>query len=181
MSFRYLWCFAVAGICCLGPGCDQQKPPSAPDGSVTVTAADFDAVEKAIADAKGKVVLIDCWATWCGPCVQSFPELVAKHRKYKDQGLFVISLSLDEKEKIRDVEKFLQRRQANFTNFLLLPGPTAARGLEERLRYQGGIPHGALFDRAGNLAWSGHPMDETLTWKIETELAKTNLITGDLP
>src|SRR5690348_10360533 len=82
-------------------GCDvntKSPPPGntpADAGSVTVTPCKFDGVEAALEAAKGKVVLVDCWATWCGPCVASFPRLVEKHNKYSAKGLAVISLSLD--------------------------------------------------------------------------------------
>jgi thiol-disulfide isomerase/thioredoxin len=58
----------------------------------TIDGKDFD-----IATLKGKVVLIDFWATWCGPCRRSIPHLIELHEKYKDQGLEVVGVSLDQK------------------------------------------------------------------------------------
>lgn len=45
---------------------------------------------------KGKVIILDFWATWCGPCRESIPELAALYTKYKDQGLEIIGISMDD-------------------------------------------------------------------------------------
>ena len=49
---------------------------------------------------KGRIILLDFWATWCGPCRMSIPELVGLQEKYKDKGLVVIGVSLDDLNKV---------------------------------------------------------------------------------
>ena len=49
-----------------------------------------------LSDLKGKVVLIDFWASWCGPCRHNNPRLVKLYNKYHDKGLEIYGVSLDE-------------------------------------------------------------------------------------
>lgn len=54
--------------------------------------------KKDISDYKGKIVLLNYWATWCAPCIKEMPELNRLQSKYQDQGLTVIALSDEDKE-----------------------------------------------------------------------------------
>lgn len=82
--------------------------------------ADF---QKHLATRDGaKWILVDAWATTCGPCKENFPHLVEMSRKYGPKGLVVISLSLDDPtdaKAVASAEEFLREQQATFTNVLL--------------------------------------------------------------
>ena len=163
---------ATAPVAVAAPPVTNTAPPTTGSGEISVANCKFDGVEKAIEAARGKVVLIDCWATWCGPCVASFPKLVEKHQKYVGKGLAVISMSMDKTADAPKVIAFLKQHKATFTNLHLLPDPATGKGMKDKFEYKGGIPHAVLFDRTGNRVWSGHPMKPELTAKIEAELAK---------
>jgi len=60
-------------------------------------------------DLKGKVVLVDFWATWCGPCVAEIPNIIEAHKKYNDKGFEVIGVSLDRAND--DIIKFVEARK----------------------------------------------------------------------
>lgn len=63
-------------------------------------------------ELQGKVVYVDFWASWCPPCVKSFPFLTQLNHDLKDQGLQVIGVNLD--EKVADAETFLERFPVDF-------------------------------------------------------------------
>lgn len=66
-----------------------------------------------LSDFKGKVVILDFWATWCGPCEMEIPSFVALQKKYRDQGLVVIGASLDEGEP-KQIKSFVERLAINY-------------------------------------------------------------------
>jgi cytochrome c biogenesis protein CcmG, thiol:disulfide interchange protein DsbE len=65
------------------------------------------------AKLKGKVVYVDFWASWCGPCKQSFPWMNEMHGKYAARGLEIVAINVD--AKAADVERFLAASPAKFT------------------------------------------------------------------
>jgi thiol-disulfide isomerase/thioredoxin len=65
-----------------------------------------------LADHKGKVVLLDFWATWCGPCRIEIPGLVRLQERYRDQGLVIIGISLD--DSLEPVREFYREYRMNY-------------------------------------------------------------------
>lgn len=66
-----------------------------------------------LAKMKGQVVYVDFWASWCGPCKQSFPWMNEMQAKYQGQGLQIVGVNLDAKRE--DADKFLAQTPASFT------------------------------------------------------------------
>ena len=66
---------------------------------------------------RGQVIVIEFWATWCGPCREEIPLLNQIHQKYRDQGVAVIGISLDRKEPL-EVKKFLDSLQVEYLNLM---------------------------------------------------------------
>jgi len=118
---------------------------------------DVDGKPVRLADLKGKVVLVDFWATWCPPCVASFPALRQLAREYKDRGFAILGVNLDDLARSEsdqagagpatgDIRWFLVSQRAGWTN-LVGPGADAAAkafGVEE-------IPASFLIDREGKI------------------------------
>ena len=68
-----------------------------------------------LSDIKGQVVIVDFWATWCGPCVMSIPELVDLQEKYEGKGLVVIGISVDDDRVSKgDLLAFREKMRINY-------------------------------------------------------------------
>lgn len=69
-------------------------------------------LEGNLPDLKDKVVLVDFFASWCGPCKDSFPAMEELHKKYATKGLVVVAINLDKKKS--DMDEFLKKYPASF-------------------------------------------------------------------
>src|SRR5579872_901466 len=67
-----------------------------------------------LSSLRGKAVIVDFWATWCGPCKIEMPWLVELQKKYKDQGLEVLGVAMDDSS-IDDIAKFAKEMNVNYT------------------------------------------------------------------
>jgi peroxiredoxin len=65
--------------------------------------------ELSVADFKGKVLLVDFWATWCGPCMREMPNVVDAWKKHKDQGFAVLGVSLDRPDSAEKIRKVMKK------------------------------------------------------------------------
>jgi thiol-disulfide isomerase/thioredoxin len=100
-----------------------------------------------VQDRKGQVVLLNLWATWCGPCRGEMPELVAMQNKYSDKNFKVVGLNIDN-ETVDEIKGFAKDMKLNY-ELAWVDRKTA----DEYLRFSqfAGIPQTFLVDREGNL------------------------------
>jgi len=113
-------------------------------------------------ETKGKVVLIDFWATWCPPCRESIPELNDLQKKFKE-NLVVIGISNEPEKTIAD---FRTKTQMNYALAIdTLSRTSKVVGVK-------GIPHVVIMSTDGIVRWQGFPLDskEPLTADIVQQL-----------
>jgi len=98
-----------------------------------------------LADLKGQVVMINFWASWCGPCRQEFPALDQIYAKYKPMGFTLVAINVESEKS--DAEKFLSGTPASFP--ILFDPDNAVSG-----RYGvSAMPTTVLVDRQGRVRW----------------------------
>jgi thiol-disulfide isomerase/thioredoxin len=121
---------ALVGACGAGEG--TGNPPAKAESATTTTAApkvhvdtytlkpapdfqvtDLEGKTRSLSEFKGKVLILDFWATWCGPCRLEIPHFIDLYKEYKEQGLEVVGLSLDAGGK-KDVEPFAKAKGINY-------------------------------------------------------------------
>ncbi len=100
-----------------------------------------------IKDLDGYVVVVEFWATWCGPCRAAIPHMNEIFEKYKDKGVLIISLS-DEND--ATVKPFVKQMKMKY---LVASGSKSIDDFGVN-----GIPHAFLTDTKGKVIWAGHPM-----------------------
>lgn len=131
------------------------------------TAKMLDGSEFDLAERRDKVVLLNLWATWCGPCRYEIPELQSLHAKYGPKGFEVIGVSVDEGEP-EGVRQFVEEQKMTYP-IVLDPQAKLADIFEASM-----LPTSALIGRDGKILWKHIgvvlPNDEKLTKAIEQAL-----------
>ena len=120
---------------------------------ISVRVVDKAGYDKIIAANKGKVVVVDCWATWCVPCRKAFPETVKLSKTYADKGVVVVSLGFDDpvKGQVPDkVKEFLVKQDAQFEN-LVSSLDISDTGADAFDIAEGALPHFKIYGRDGKL------------------------------
>jgi thiol-disulfide isomerase/thioredoxin len=128
------------------------KAPKLGQPAPPLTATTLDGRAFSLADARGKVVIVNFWATWCTPCRAEMPAIDAFYRAHRDEGLVVIAVSLDDPSDLPEVQRVM--REFAFPAALYTQAKAGGYGRMARL------PLSFVVDRDGVLrrdAWKAAP------------------------
>ncbi|MBN1806555.1 MAG: TlpA family protein disulfide reductase [Sedimentisphaerales bacterium] len=111
---KKLFC-SILVLMFIASGCKKSKtePADKAKPAPNFTLKDINGNNISLADYRGKVVILDFWATWCPPCIKEIPDFVELYEQYKDKGFAMIGISLDQAG-VDVVKEFAQRFKINY-------------------------------------------------------------------
>lgn len=138
----------------------DDAPAAAPEFS----AETLDGQTVALSDYRGRVVLLDFWASWCGPCLQEMPFLVELQNAHADSEMIVLAVNID--NKAANARRFLEKLPAQPAFPILLdPGKTIPPLYDLEA-----MPTTVLIDRGGNIRFRHNGFSDDHRERITTEV-----------
>lgn len=157
-----VWTFLVLASPISGAGASEISRPK-PVPKATFQRLTGETI--ALSDLKGKVVLVNFWGTWCVPCLQEIPELVALSHRFKDEGFEVVGIAVDS-GRPEDIRSFMA---AHGIDYQILIGDL---GIVKSRFFVVGFPTSLLIDRQGTIRkrYVGPQTEEVLKHDVESLL-----------
>lgn len=144
----------LLGVVGLGLGnVAAESGPTAPAQEIQVDVVSAKELKQLRKSSPGKVQLVNFWATWCGPCVDEFPELVELSRRYGSDGLQLVTVSANSPEERPQVVAFLQRFSPPSRNLLFSSTDLYTMLKAFDSAWVETIPYTALVDRQGKIVF----------------------------
>jgi len=123
------------------------------------------AVKQLAENKTERLRLVNLWATWCGPCVVEFPELVTINRMYRNRPFEMISISLDVPARQAQAQAFLQKQAASFRNYIYDSSDKDALAEALDPSWNGAMPHTVLIAPGGRIVYRHTGMIDALEVK----------------
>lgn len=146
----------------------EPKQDKAPLLAPAVSFKDFEGRERHLDEWKGKLRLVNFWASWCGPCLNEMPMLVTAQQQYGSRGLQIIGPALDDADPVREVASKLKLNYPYMADFSSADSAMMLLG-----NPGGGLPYSVFIDAQGRI------VKTVLGGLSKSEL--DSLITANLP
>jgi thiol-disulfide isomerase/thioredoxin len=147
------WLGGFLGLA-LGAGCGGVQP--VPVELVQIAPVKAQDVLRLVHEPGTKAVLVNVWATWCGPCREEFPNIVKLARNYQARGLRVVLVSSDDERELPGVKQFLAKQGVAFPSYIKAEKDQEfINGIDSR--WSGALPATFIYDGSGKLRhfWEG--------------------------
>ena len=160
------------------PQHDATAAPLAPATVVNLRVVDRAGFDAVIAEQRGKVVLVDFWATWCLPCVEQLPHTLEVGQQLADRGLAIVTVSCDDTSESTRVAAFLESKNAASATNLISQFGGSPQTMEAFEISTGAVPYYKVYDRAGKLreAFGINPAAKTQFTPADIEAAIERLL-----
>jgi len=167
LPFRSRLCLGFGALLLVACGASARTPQGGnvirfvrnPDAAPEFKLAALDGTPLSLATARGKVVLLNFWATWCGPCRAEIPDLIALQQRYKDQ-LQIIGLTVDDDD-ASTIKQVVAEEHINY--------PVAMSSPEVRLQYGGisALPTSFVLDGQGRVVQKHEGLRDPVLYETE--------------
>jgi len=173
MKNRYfLLLVALAVMIFLSLACGQKK--AEPTGSIGSEAADFSLInlvgeEVTLEQFKGKVIMLNFWASWCGPCKAEIPDFIKMYDKHQKNGLEIVGIALSSGS-AESIKQFVDKWNINYP--ILTGDEKYLQDLTNKYGGIRGVPTTFLIDRKGNIQqkWVGARTEKVFMAEVEKYL-----------
>ncbi len=163
--------FVLLGTLIAAEGCSflksteggGNKTGSSANAEIDFTAKNLDGQDVKLSDFRGKVVLVNFWAIWCGPCQEEIPELVTLYNNYRDKGFVVLGVS--DPSDLKDIKSFVAAHQMDYP-IVIDQGP-----ISDEYNVVG-FPTSVLIDRNGNIIKKYSGYSPNVVKRIEFQIQK---------
>lgn len=154
-------------MCLLALSCAKEKKQAveggqAPDFSLN----DLDGVEVRLSNLRGKVVLLEFWATWCPPCRESIPAMNELYKNYNDKGLVLLGISVDKGQNIvEDIRAFIREYSIQYPIAIDSKNVNTLYGVYS-------IPTLILIDREGKIVLKNIGFSPEMEKRLSSEIER---------
>jgi thiol-disulfide isomerase/thioredoxin len=165
VSSKMLTSLVVGSLLILPAGLSKDEP------KVDLTLKSIDGRRVRLKEYRGKIVVVNFWATWCGPCNAEMPILVEKDREYGSRGVVFIAASLDDAKSRKQIPAFVERHQVRFPVWVGASGEDL-----DRLGMGLAVPSTAFLDRDGRIVFrvlgslQAKELQKRLDWLINARI-----------